>query len=244
MARKRKFRGKRSCIFTKLLSLLLSRYLNLDTWESSQVYNRRPSISDTAGISPLIQAVSLSLTRLGSCIFCTWVDQILGVIPQSYGSTLHCSVGSGVEGPSHHDWVRRMPSHPDLIYRLTHAWEAVKGHFLTLCSLDFLHRLVSCQECADNSEMLISGTICMKRSPNGFVPARGFLESGMAPRPSFNDSSNPKDIVVIDDDGTEVSHRSLRTPISTYQKHVRYAVFEFQELLDSSSISSGSYISE
>ena len=184
------------------------------------------------------------LTRLGSCIFCTCVDQILGVIPQSYGSTPHCSVGSGVEGPSHHDWVRRMPSHPDPIYRLTHAWEAVKGHFLTLCSLDFLHRLVSCQECADNSEMLISGTICMKRSPNGFVPARGFLESGMAPRPSFNDSSNPKDIVVIDDDGTEVSHRSLRTPISTYQKHVRYAVFEFQELLDSSSISSGSYISE
>ena len=76
----------------------------------------------------------------------------------------------------------------------------------------------------------------MKRSPNGFVPARGFLESGMAPRPSFNDGSNPDDIVVVIDDGTQVCHRSLRTPSSTYQKHVRYAVFEFQELLDSSSI--------
>lgn len=86
--------------------------------------------------------------------------------------------------------------------------------------------------------IMTGGTICMKRSPNGFVPARGFLESGMAPRPSFNDFSNPDDIVIVVDDGTEVSHRSLRTPVSTYQKHVRYAVFEFQELLDSSSISS------
>lgn len=82
----------------------------------------------------------------------------------------------------------------------------------------------------------------MKRSPNGFVPARGFLESGMAPRPSFNDGSNCGDIVVVVDDGNEVSHRSLRTPISTYQKHVRYAVFEFEELLDSSSIDAGTYI--
>ncbi|CAF9936672.1 MAG: hypothetical protein ALECFALPRED_006945 [Alectoria fallacina] len=83
---------------------------------------------------------------------------------------------------------------------------------------------------------MTGGTICMKRSPNGFIPARGFLQSGMAPRPSFNDGSNPDDIVVVVDDGTKVFHRSLRTPISTYQKHVRYAVFEFQELLDSSSI--------
>ena len=84
---------------------------------------------------------------------------------------------------------------------------------------------------------MTGGTICMKRSPNGFVPARGFLESGMAPRPSFNDGSRPDDIVVVTDDGSEVSHRSLRTPVSSYQKHIRYAVFEFQELLDSSSIS-------
>lgn len=84
----------------------------------------------------------------------------------------------------------------------------------------------------------------MKKSPDGLIPARGFLESGMAPRPSFNDLSNPDDIVVVNDDGSEISHRSLRTPVSTYQKHVRYAVFEFQELLDSSSISSGSSIPE
>ncbi|CAF9915253.1 hypothetical protein IMSHALPRED_002385 [Imshaugia aleurites] len=58
----------------------------------------------------------------------------------------------------------------------------------------------------------------------------------MAPRPSFNDGSDPGDLVVVVDDGTEVSHRSLRTPISAYQKHIRYAVFECEELLDSSSI--------
>jgi hypothetical protein len=31
----------------------------------------------------------------------------------------------------------------------------------------------------------------MKSSPGGLVPARGFLKEGMAPRPSFNDGSNP-----------------------------------------------------
>ena len=31
----------------------------------------------------------------------------------------------------------------------------------------------------------------MKSSPEGLVPARGFLEAGMAPRPSFNDGSKP-----------------------------------------------------
>ena len=84
--------------------------------------------------------------------------------------------------------------------------------------------------------IMTGGTICMKRSANGFIPARGFLESCMAPRPSFNDCSHPSDIEVITDDGTSHPHKSLRTPISTYQKHVRYVCFEFDELLDSSSI--------
>jgi hypothetical protein len=30
----------------------------------------------------------------------------------------------------------------------------------------------------------------MRDSPEGLVPARGFLAAGMAPRPSFNDGSN------------------------------------------------------
>lgn len=39
--------------------------------------------------------------------------------------------------------------------------------------------------------IMTGGTICMKHSPEGLVPARGFLVEGMAPRPSFNDGSKP-----------------------------------------------------
>lgn len=89
--------------------------------------------------------------------------------------------------------------------------------------------------------IMTGGTICMKYSEHGLVPARGFLESGMAPRPSFNDGSNPNDIGVLVDDNREKPHRSLRTPISRYKKHVRYTVYEFEELLDSSSINSNGW---
>jgi len=85
--------------------------------------------------------------------------------------------------------------------------------------------------------IMTGGTICMKREgERGFVPARGFLESGMAPRPSFNDGSARKEIQVKSDEHTKQLLPSLRTPISTYEKHVRYAILEFDKLLDSSSI--------
>ncbi|KAI9750828.1 MAG: hypothetical protein M4579_006290 [Chaenotheca gracillima] len=70
----------------------------------------------------------------------------------------------------------------------------------------------------------------------GFVPARGFLEAGMAPRPSFNDGSRPEPLEVMYTDTELRSLRSLRTPVSVYERQVRYAVLEFEELLDSSSI--------
>ena len=76
----------------------------------------------------------------------------------------------------------------------------------------------------------------MKRSVNGFIPARGFLESAMAPRPSFNDGSSPKTIEAVSARGQDCELKSLRTPISAYEKHVRYAVLEFETLLDSTSI--------
>ncbi|KAI9731911.1 MAG: hypothetical protein M1834_004362 [Cirrosporium novae-zelandiae] len=85
--------------------------------------------------------------------------------------------------------------------------------------------------------IMTGGTICMKKSPNGLIPARGFLESGLAPRPSFNDGSNPDPIVVKVDDTDIQYHRSLRTPASRYDKRVIYTVLEFETLLDSSSIS-------
>ena len=77
----------------------------------------------------------------------------------------------------------------------------------------------------------------MKRSTSGFVPARGFLESAMAPRPSFNDGTPPKMIEAVSTQGEEFMIKSLRTPVSAYAKHVRYAVLEFETLLDSTSIS-------
>ena len=76
----------------------------------------------------------------------------------------------------------------------------------------------------------------MERSSDGFVPARGFPEKGLAPRPSFNDGSESQNIDVVFADGLPKPYRSLRTPVSTYDKHVRYVTLEFQTLLDSSSI--------
>ena len=84
--------------------------------------------------------------------------------------------------------------------------------------------------------IMTGGTICMKQSCDGLIPSRGFLEAGMAPRPSFNDGSKPRDINVVVENKTEKPHPSLRTPPSRYHKHVRYAVLEFDQLLDSSSI--------
>jgi hypothetical protein len=39
--------------------------------------------------------------------------------------------------------------------------------------------------------IMTGGTICMRHSPEGLIPARGFLAEGMSPRPSFNDGSKP-----------------------------------------------------
>lgn len=77
----------------------------------------------------------------------------------------------------------------------------------------------------------------MRKSADGLVPARGFLKSGLAPRPVFNDGSYPEPLeIVTDDKGTRRAVQSLRTPTSAYERRVRYSVLEFDRLLDSSSI--------
>ncbi|QKX63621.1 uncharacterized protein TRUGW13939_10792 [Talaromyces rugulosus] len=97
---------------------------------------------------------------------------------------------------------------------------------------------------APESQVLIimtGGTICMQRSPAGFVPARGFQETCLAKIPSFNDGSAGPHMpmkVVVDASGETKSYPSLRTPPSLYERQVRYTVLEFEELLDSSSIDS------
>ncbi|KAJ5304177.1 uncharacterized protein N7443_003837 [Penicillium atrosanguineum] len=85
--------------------------------------------------------------------------------------------------------------------------------------------------------IMTGGTICMQPSPAGFVPARGFQDKCMARVPCFNDGSPSFHMDVVTNAAGDVKgHPSLRTPITAYGKQVRYTVFEFEELLDSSSI--------
>ncbi|KAJ5745365.1 hypothetical protein N7520_010547 [Penicillium odoratum] len=108
---------------------------------------------------------------------------------------------------------------------------------LTDASLPILEKS---EEAILESRVLIimtGGTICMQQSPHGFIPARGFQEKCMARVPSFNDGSlsTPMD-VITNSKGDVVAHPSLSTPVTTYGRKVRYTVYEFEELLDSSSI--------
>ncbi|CAG9999865.1 unnamed protein product [Clonostachys byssicola] len=80
------------------------------------------------------------------------------------------------------------------------------------------------------------GTICMQQGPDGLQPSGDFLESAMAPRPTFNDMSTPRVTLPAVHKGKQISIPSLRTPPTAYQRHVRYGIVEFSPLLDSSSM--------
>lgn len=91
---------------------------------------------------------------------------------------------------------------------------------------------------APESRVLViatGGTICMKRGVNGYVPERNFMNL-LSPRPSFNDHSHPPPMPCYTDTEDLTYLPSLRTPLSTYNRHVRFSVLEFDPLLDSSSI--------
>ncbi|KAL3429729.1 asparaginase-domain-containing protein [Aspergillus tetrazonus] len=85
--------------------------------------------------------------------------------------------------------------------------------------------------------IMTGGTICMRPSPAGLVPARDFQKQCLARVPTFNDGSNSTMMDVVTNAAGEIkAHPSLRTPLTAYGRRVRYTVFEFDELLDSSSI--------
>ncbi|EJT74083.1 L-asparaginase [Gaeumannomyces tritici R3-111a-1] len=90
--------------------------------------------------------------------------------------------------------------------------------------------------------IITGGTICMQPSEDGLVPVNGFLEHAMAPRPSFNDlSPGQGNELHAYHNGKMLSLPSLRTPLSSYSRHIRYCALEFNPLLDSSSISSAGW---
>jgi len=90
--------------------------------------------------------------------------------------------------------------------------------------------------------IITGGTICMRTSPDGYIPARGFLQSGLAPRPVFNDGTYPPPLELATSSAdTLQAVQSLRTPPSAYNRRVRYCVYEFETLLDSSSIDSAGW---
>lgn len=49
--------------------------------------------------------------------------------------------------------------------------------------------------------IMTGGTISMVKSEDGLIPARGFLERCMAPRPEFNDGATMDPVEVRKDDG-------------------------------------------
>ncbi|GAO52730.1 hypothetical protein G7K_6800-t1 [Saitoella complicata NRRL Y-17804] len=90
------------------------------------------------------------------------------------------------------------------------------------------------------------GTIGMARSPNGYAPVPNYLESKLAGHTEFNDpeylasmkirDGEEETFRVVKPDGRVERKRVLCTPESAYGKRVMYSILEYDELLDSSSI--------
>jgi lysophospholipase len=57
--------------------------------------------------------------------------------------------------------------------------------------------------------IMTGGTICMRRSENGYVPAKGFMDACLKPRPSFNDASPTKQVPVVQEDGSTLMTNTL-----------------------------------
>lgn len=80
----------------------------------------------------------------------------------------------------------------------------------------------------------------MQDSPDGLVPTRDFVRNCLRPSPYFNDGSLDDVIPVMNEHGGSGVAKTLRAPApnntpSTY----KYSVFEFAELIDSSSMDGG-----
>ena len=85
--------------------------------------------------------------------------------------------------------------------------------------------------------IITGGTICMQNSPDGLVPTRDFVSNCLSPSPDFNDGSLYENTTVTDEHGDEGTAQTLRAPPRTPGAlRYKYSVFEFAELIDSSSM--------
>ncbi|KAK5166727.1 uncharacterized protein LTR77_008271 [Saxophila tyrrhenica] len=86
--------------------------------------------------------------------------------------------------------------------------------------------------------IITGGTICMQDSPDGLVPTRDFAHNCLRPHPDFNeDSSVWESTEVRDEHGGSAFADTLRAPPRTPALgSYKYSVFEFSDLIDSSSI--------
>lgn len=98
---------------------------------------------------------------------------------------------TGVRGTLHD-----VPFHPVAQYtrdtRLTRYTQTVLTRPLSLASMSPSQTMDATAAGLPESRVLIigtGGTICMQEGPDGLAPSEDFLETAMAPRPSFNDMS-------------------------------------------------------
>ena len=80
----------------------------------------------------------------------------------------------------------------------------------------------------------------MQDSPDGLVPTRDFVENLLRPSPDFNDRSLHESTTVFNENGGVGAAITLRAPPrNDTSPTYKYSVFEFAELIDSSSMDGG-----
>lgn len=85
--------------------------------------------------------------------------------------------------------------------------------------------------------IITGGTICMQDSPDGLVPTRDFVQNCLQPSPDFNDGSLRNQTPVINEHGGTGIATTLRAPPrNPTSPSYKYSVFEFENLIDSSSM--------
>lgn len=88
--------------------------------------------------------------------------------------------------------------------------------------------------------IITGGTICMQDSSDGLVPTRDFVKNLLKPSPEFNDGSLYENTRVVNEHGDVGTATTLRAPPrNDASPTYKYSVFEFGQLIDSSSMDGG-----